>query len=66
MIVTINNELKTIVDKMTIAKLVFSLNISEKGMAIAIDGRIIRRESWETTRIEDGNNITIIRAAYGG
>lgn len=66
MIVTINNEIKTIDNKTTIDKLVFSLNISEKGMAIAVNGHIIRRQAWETTHIEDGDNITIIHAAYGG
>lgn len=66
MIITINNEIKTVENNTTIQDIVISSNLTGKGMAIALNGRIIRRDAWATTHIGDGDNITIIRAAYGG
>lgn len=36
------------------------------GVAVAINGRIVRKPQWSTRMIEEGDDIIIINAAYGG
>jgi sulfur carrier protein len=42
------------------------LSIEHRGVAVAIDGEIVRRSEWGETRIEDGNAIEIVTAVAGG
>jgi sulfur carrier protein len=42
------------------------LSIEPRGVAVAIDGEIVRRSEWSETRIADGNAIEIVTAVAGG
>jgi sulfur carrier protein len=42
------------------------LSIESRGVAVAIDGEVVRRSEWFQTRIEDGNAIEIVTAVAGG
>lgn len=67
MILTINSKQETFSEKnLTLAELVSLKNISPKGTAIALNGRIAKAPDWEITRLKDGDTLTIISAAYGG
>ena len=37
-----------------------------QGVAIAVNGRVVRRRDWESTPIADGDRIEIVRAMQGG
>ncbi|MCJ2107959.1 sulfur carrier protein ThiS [Methylobacterium sp. E-041] len=37
-----------------------------QGVAIALNGRVVRRRDWDTTPISEGDRIEIIRAMQGG
>lgn len=37
-----------------------------RGIAIAVNGRVVRRRDWETTPIHDGDRVEIVRAMQGG
>ncbi len=37
-----------------------------QGVAIAVNGRVVRRRDWETTPIREGDRIEIVRAMQGG
>lgn len=37
-----------------------------QGIAIALNGRVIRRRDWEATAIRDGDRVEIVRAMQGG
>lgn len=39
---------------------------SREGIAIAVNGRVVRRRDWETTPIRDGDRVEIVRAMQGG
>lgn len=39
---------------------------SSQGIAIALNGTVIRRRDWETTPIAEGDKIEIVRAMQGG
>jgi sulfur carrier protein len=43
------------------------LEIAEpRGFAISVNGAVVRRASWPTTAVGDGDTIEIIRAMSGG
>lgn len=37
-----------------------------RGVAIAVNGRVVRRRDWEATPIRDGDRVEIVRAMQGG
>ncbi|MGH1591236.1 sulfur carrier protein ThiS [Methylobacterium phyllosphaerae] len=39
---------------------------SPQGVAIALNGRVLRRRDWEQTPIADGDRVEIVRAMQGG
>lgn len=50
----------------TVAELVQRLSIEPRGIAVAIDGDVVRRSEWDTTSIKDGSAIEIVTAVAGG
>ena len=50
----------------TVEELVQRLSIEPRGVAVAIDGEVVRRSEWSEKRIEDGNAIEIVTAVAGG
>ena len=65
MIVFVNNK-KTDIQYATLAELVASQNLPEKGVAVAVDNEMIPRSQWETFRLEPSQRITILKAFCGG
>ena len=49
-----------------LAALISSLNLSEKGLAVAIGNKMIPRTEWSSTLLDEGMNVVIIQAACGG
>ncbi len=39
---------------------------SAKGVAVAVNDRIVRRGDWNSVQINDGSNIEIVTARQGG
>ena len=37
-----------------------------RGVAMAVNGRVVRRRDWETTAIREGDRVEIVRAMQGG
>jgi sulfur carrier protein len=50
----------------TVQELVHRLSIEPRGVAVAIDGDVVRRSEWGTTPIQDGCAIEIVTAVAGG
>lgn len=63
--IIINNEERQ-TEAQSITQLAAELNLPERGVAIAINNKIAPRASWESAPINEGDNITIIKAAFGG
>ncbi len=65
--ITINNIPKVIDDiEMNVADLLLMMGIKDNGTAIAVNERLIKKNDRLTTKIMDGDDITIITAAFGG
>ncbi len=62
--ITVNSQPQCVADKSTVASLVDER--SAQGTAIALNGHLVRRQEWETTILQEGDQVIIISAAYGG
>jgi sulfur carrier protein len=40
--------------------------IPARGIAIALNGSVVPRASWATTRLNDGDRVEIVRVMQGG
>ncbi len=39
---------------------------SPEGIAIALNGRVVRRRDWASTPVNEGDRVEIVRAMQGG
>lgn len=63
--VIINNK-KTDTASTTIDELATELLLPERGVALAVNNRVVARNLWSSTLLSAGDSITIIKAAFGG
>lgn len=50
----------------SVAELIVDMAIEPKGVAVAINGEVIRRGEWPSTSIHDGDVVEIVNAVAGG
>jgi len=65
MTIEINKE-KYISQASILEDILNELNISLKGIAVAINDEVVSRMAWKETQIQENDKITIIRATQGG
>lgn len=63
--ILINNEKKE-TKATNVSELAAELALPERGVALAINNRIVTKTTWEKTSLNEGDNVTIIKAAFGG
>lgn len=63
--VRINNT-ETETQSATLLSLAGELNLPAKGVAVAINNKMIPRDQWESTSLQEQDNILIIKAVCGG
>lgn len=65
--ITINNQ-RLPIDKEPVAlsELLISQGIPQKGVAIALNNRVVPKTAWSSTDVKSGDSITVIHAVCGG
>ncbi len=63
--IKINNK-ETEVNATTLSELAAELSLPEKGVAVAVNNRMVTRTDWNQTAIHEGDNIVVIKAVCGG
>jgi sulfur carrier protein len=43
-----------------------TVDISQRGIAVALNGAVVPRAAWRDTHLKAGDNIEIVRARQGG
>ena len=66
MSIAINGEEGRFPAGISVAELLSILNVPKVGVAVAINFEVVRRQALETTRIQEGDRVEIIRAVQGG
>ena len=64
--ITVNGEEYILPAETSVAELLKTLSVPQAGVAVAVNFEVVRRQALETTRIQDGDKIEIIRAVQGG
>ncbi len=63
--ISLNNN-KVTTDADSLATLLQEQGIETKGIAVAVDRRVVPRAMWAEFQIEEGAQIVVVSAVYGG
>lgn len=63
----INGELvKVVIPSISLAKLLEMRGVNPVGTAVAVNNRLVKKDQWSIHKLQEGDNLTIISAAFGG
>jgi len=67
-IVELNGRPEELPDGATVADAVKVVGVDgePRGVAVAVDGEVVRRRDWESTTLGDRQAVEIVRAVQGG
>lgn len=63
--ITLNNTSKSVVSR-NLQELVMELSIETKGIAIALNNRVIPRDRWVESELCENDKIVVVSAVFGG
>jgi sulfur carrier protein len=67
MLVRLNGRTETVPDGGLLADVLARLGVDDpRGVAVALDGEVVPRGSWATTRLREGQAVEVLRAVQGG
>ncbi len=67
--VTLNGEAQALPAGAALPELLRRMDLdpeAARGVAVAVNDAVVRREDWETTHLEDGDRVEVITARQGG
>lgn len=64
--IQVNNREMEAASPLTLDQLIRSLELPEKGIAVAVNNRMIPRNDWPACALQENDSIVAIRAACGG
>ena len=66
MSVVVNGQPRELEPGTTVAALVELLGMPRRGVAVALDGEIVRRGEWDACAVPDGARVEVLTAMQGG
>ena len=64
--IRVNGEPQNVAGDCTVRGLLLALGVDGEGVAVALNGAVLRRGDWEETALDDGDAVEIVRAVGGG
>lgn len=64
--VHVNGDERRFPDGSTVADLLAALGTARQGIAVALDGEVVRRGRWADVVVSDGARLEILTAVQGG
>lgn len=64
--VIVNGEPREVPDGATVASIVEEVTRAPSGVAVALNGEIVRRADWPTTPARDADRLEVLTAVQGG
>lgn len=64
--VTVNSKTVSVGDDASVCDLLAELNVDDKGIAVAVNNEIVKKDEWDGFRLKENDKIVVIRAACGG
>jgi sulfur carrier protein len=65
-VIELNGEPRELAPGTTVAALVEALGMPPRGVAVALDGEIVRRGEWDAQQVPDGARVEVLTAMQGG
>ena len=68
MTIVLNGEARELAPGTTVQGLLDALDVpgGARGVAVAVDAEVVPRGAWETTTLDDGARVEVLRAIQGG
>ena len=68
MIVKVNGRPKEVPEGSTVADVVKLVGVDgqRRGVAVAVDGEVVRGADWEQTKLSERQTVEVVRAVQGG
>jgi len=68
MTIVVNGEARELPPGTTVRGLLDALEVPGRGsgVAVAVDAEVVPRGEWETTELDDGARVEVLRAIQGG
>ncbi|MFC7544974.1 sulfur carrier protein ThiS [Plantactinospora sp. GCM10030261] len=63
---TVNGTTRRLPSGTTLTGLVDTLTTVHRGLAVAVNGEVVRRADWPTTPLRSGDRVEVLTAAQGG
>ena len=64
--IVINGERREVAEKVSLAGAVLLVTGAVTGVAAALNGDVVRRGAWESTRLAAGDQVEVVTAVQGG
>jgi sulfur carrier protein len=66
--VTLNGEPRELAEPATVEAALAAAGVPEPGhgVAVAVDGEVVRRSAWSAIELRDGQSVEVLRAVQGG
>lgn len=64
--VQVNGEWREFPDESTVAALMAAIEAPERGVAVALDGEVVRRGKWGEVVVPKGARLDVLTAVQGG
>jgi sulfur carrier protein len=65
-VIVVNGEQREVEAGTTVAALVAGLGMPSRGVAVALDGEVVRRAEWDDREVRDGARVEVLTAMQGG
>jgi sulfur carrier protein len=65
-VIVVNGEPREVSPGTTVGGLVEALGMPRRGVAVALDGEIVRRGEWDARPVPDGARVEVLTAMQGG
>jgi sulfur carrier protein len=64
--VWINGERRELADGARVRDALAALGFPDSGIAVAVDGEVVRRSDWASVALADGARVEVLTAVQGG
>lgn len=66
MLIHVNGEKREFPEGSTVADLLAAMETAQRGVAVALDGEVVRRGDWAAVVVPSGSHLEILTAVQGG
>lgn len=64
--IKVNGKSRELENSMCLSEFLAAEGVVETNIAVAVNNRVVAKQNWESTTINDGDQVVIIKASYGG